>query len=84
MATVKTPVEKIKVGDNVCTPGDRSGQFVCGIVHKIEKDGPLVIFKSRDWATESSKKYGDGFGYYMARKGEKLGVRGERAKPKKR
>ncbi len=43
MATVKTPVEKIKLGDNVCTPGD-----------------------------------------HIARKGEKLGVRGERAKPKRR
>jgi hypothetical protein len=76
----KVKVEKIKVGDYVCTPGDRKTRWVCGEVHKIELDDGAISLGSRDWATESSKKYGSGIGYYTALPGESLMVK---PKPKR-
>ena len=68
----KVKVTKIKVGDCVGTPGDHKVRTVWGRVDKVKHDGSLVLIASRDWATESSKKYGDGFGHYTARASESL------------
>ncbi len=68
----KIKVDKIKVGDTICTPGDRKVRWVCGKVSKVEREDGLVILSSPDWATESSRKYGSGVGVYTARSGETL------------
>ena len=75
MPKVKVAVEKIRVGDQVCTPGDRVVKMICGTVTKIDRRKGGVTFSSPDWANESAKKYGDGLGYYIARNGEKLIVK---------
>jgi hypothetical protein len=75
VAISKIKVERIKVGDTIGTPGDRKVRTLWGRVDKIEKTDGLVILCSREWATESNRKYGDGFGCYTARNGESLKVK---------
>jgi hypothetical protein len=76
MAKIK--VDKIKVGDVIGTPGDRKVRTVWGRVDKIERESDMITFCSKDWATESQKKYGSGMGCYFAMRGESLQI-----KPKK-
>lgn len=73
MAKIK--VEKVKVGDTIGVPGDRKVRTLWGRVDKIERKDGLVIFCASEWATESQRKYGDGMGCYISRRGESVSIK---------
>lgn len=76
MATKKKRVESVKVGELIGTPGDRKVRTHWGCVDRIERDGALIRFYSRDWVSENDrKKYGATEGSYRALKGETVLVR---------
>lgn len=76
MARIK--VERVKVGDVIGTPGDRKVRTIWGRVDKIERRLDIISFCSTEWATESSKKYGDGYGCYTARRGETIQIKAKK------
>lgn len=69
----KVLASTVREGNLVRTPFDRKW----GTISKIEKsdEGDTLTFFSPDWATESSKRYGDGQGVCFMKTDEYVEVK---------